>query len=326
MNKNDFIFPNQNFKGGDMRVGKNFISLLLVGILFISGCVEGTGLQALFGSMGEKRAAPNDVLMIEDLTVIPRPPIPADSEFEVSFLIKNIASAEEGVDEATNVGVYLYDWGRCKPLDEYGNEINKEIITYFEGKTIYPGAAEIVSWTFRAPSNFELGKMEGECPIRFKVNYDFSTYTTSDVTIITKEHLEELIRAGETPVVTPVQTQSSGPVKINIDVQADQPVRKGLTIPVIITVEDKGSGFYQKVPAGSLRITFPSDLDVTCDSNWFEKINDNTFTNSQDILLIRGKTPPLRCDLDSSKANIVAMKTYNIVGEFRFTYTIYGET
>ena len=293
-------------------------------IVFVSGCVEGQGLQSLFGSFGETKTAPSDVLLVDSMSVVPNPPITANSNFTIMFQVKNVGSAEEGTKEAKNVEVNLYDWGECEPLEGYANG---EVIRNLN--TIYPGGAEIVEWNLRAPSNQELGNMEGTCPIRFKVNYDYSAYTTSDLVLVSPDRLRQAAKSGETLTANPLQTQSRGPLKITIDVQADQPVRSDLTIPVIINVKDTGSGLYQCVPSDtdkSLIVKFPKDFDVSCDK-MKEVGQDNNkviFKNNVKLDLIKGKSVSVRCDLEFN-GDIKDMKTFNIIAEMDYTYPLYGD-
>jgi len=296
-------------------------------IVFVSGCVEGQGLQSLFGSFGETKTAPSDVLLVDSMSVVPNPPITANSNFTIMFQVKNVGSAEEGTKEAKNVEVNLYDWGECKPTDTIISGIGGSVVN--DLNTIYPGGAEIVEWDFKAPTNQELGNMEGTCPIRFKVNYDYSAYTTSDLVLVSEKRLKQAAKSGETLTANPLQTQSRGPLKITIDVQADQPVRSDLTIPVIISVKDTGSGLYQYVPNDtdkSLIVKFPKDFDVSCDK-MKETGQDNNkviFKNNVKLDLIKGKSVPVRCDL-TFNGNIEDMKTFNIIAEMNYTYPLYGD-
>jgi len=292
-------------------------------IVFISVCVEGQGLQGLFGSMGETKTAPNDVLLVDSMSVIPNPPITASSSFTITFQVKNIGSAEEGTEEAKNVEVVLYDWGECEPQEDHSSgEVTKQL------NTIYPGGAEIVDWNFKAPTNQELGNMEGTCPIRFKVNYSYSAYTTSDLVLVSEERLKQAAKSGETLTVNPLQTQSRGPIKISVDVQADQPVRSDLKIPVVITVRDTGSGLYQAVPNETLVVKFPSNFTVSCDkmNERGKKDDKKIYKNNRKLDLIKGKSVPVRCDMTFNGSSIEDMKTYNIIAEMNYTYPLYSDT
>jgi len=299
-----------------------FSILGLILIVFASGCVQGQGLEALFGSIGETKTAPSDVLLVKDMSLIPNPPIPASSNFTIMFQVKNIGSVEEGTKEAKNVKAVLYDWGECLPLTE---STNGEVVS--DLGTIYPGGAELVKWNFKAPSNQEIGNMEGICPIRFKIKYSYSAYTTSDLVLVSEYRIEQAAKSGETLTASPLTSQSRGPIKISVDVQATQPVRSDLTIPVIIMVDDTGSGMYESVPNKTLVVKFPSEFEVNCDKmNKYHTEGDKLiFKNTRELQLIKGKSVPVRCSL-TYKGSIKDMKTFNIIAEMNYTYPLCGET
>lgn len=311
------------------------VVFLLAPVVFVSGCVEGGDLQSIFSSLTgqqETVVAPKDVLLIQDIQVIPSPPITAstgsiDSTFTLTFQVVNIGEAQEGSKEADLVKVYGYDWGRCEPRDAIVNDM----IQGLQGQetsdiSIFPGGgAEIVQWEFKAPTNEDLGRMEGKCPIRFKLQYQFDAHTTSDIAVVSKQRLIEASRAGQTISVTPVQTQSRGPIKISVNYDTKQPVAEDLVIPVIIKVHDVGSGMYEKVPNGILEVDFPFPDDwVTC-YNFDMEPDSGKWKNQKEIPLIKGETPIIRCDINTQNINIEDIKTYNIRADMTYTYTLYGE-
>lgn len=324
------------------------VVFLLSSVIFISGCVEGGSFQSIFASLtgeGETVVAPKDVLLIENIQVIPNPPITANSTFALTFQVINIGETQEGAKEAKDVHVIAYDWGRCWPADDNGDTLPESTIEIYgigedpqsdKSTTIYPGGgAELIEWKFKAPDNDDLGRMEGKCPIRFKVVYKFDAHTTSDISVINRDRLVEASRAGETISVAPVQTQSRGPIKISVDFETSQPIDENLIIPAIIKVRDEGSGMYEKVPIDKLEIHFPRDFKViSCHpSTWMEWSGSSstgyTVINSVgEIPLIKGESPPIRCDLmiDQDVANIKDIKTYSVRAYIKdYEYPLYEE-
>jgi len=316
--------------------GKEFLlaSLcLLIPIIFVSGCLQGPGMQMIFGSMGEEKEAPPDVLNIQSLAVIPNPPITSNSNFEVTFQVVNVGSAEQGDKVAKNVKAFIYDWGLCKPIDDQENIIQDKEIPGIEGQPvdIYPGGAEIISQNFRTPTNEELGNMQGRCPIRFRVEYDYDAHSTTTLTLISDKRLREAARAGETISVTPTTTKSRGPIKIDLSIDATQPIRSDMVIPVTIKVEDVGSGLYQQVDPNTLVISFPGDFDVTCyPEEWMSGAitvgSEKKVKNIKPITLVKGETPAIRCDLRYQGPEITNMKTFTVRADMDYTYKLYGDT
>ncbi len=303
------------------------IVFILSPVIFVSGCVEGGGMQSVFESLGivetETVKAPTDVIVVEDIEVIPNPPVSAstettDSTFTISFIVTNIGLTDEGAKAAEDVYATVYDWGRCDEVD-ISNDIG--------GATIYPGGgAELVEWQFKAPTNEDLGRMEGKCPIRFKVEYEYDSYTTSDIAVIDHDRLINANRAGEKISITPVQTQSRGPLKIEMLFETQQPVDENLVIPAIIRIHDEGSGMYEEVPSGVFSVEFDNGLTVnSCHPvNWINVVSDTEIVNDAPIPLIKGVSPPIRCDLQS--ADISDIKTYKAVAKLEdYVYPLYEE-
>ena len=303
------------------------IIILLIPVLFVSGCVEGGDIFSAFTGQQKTVSASKDVLEVQDIQAIPDP-VTADSTFTITFKVTNVGDASEGSKEARDVQVTAYDWGRCHPLDKNGKEITDASIDAFsEPAVIYPGSSEVVEWNFRAPTNEELGRMDGNCPIRFKVNYTYDAYTTADLSIISRERMKGAYRSGESVTVSPVQTQSRGPIKIDLSFDVQQPVTEGLVVPVLVKVKDVGSGMYNKVENGKLELKFPNDLadKVTC-YNFNMSGSNGIFKNNKEIPLIGGETPVIRCDINTKDLNVRDIKTYNIRAQIiGYQYPLYEE-
>ena len=317
-----------------MRIKELLAVVLLVSsIVFISGCVSGPGMEMIFGSMGEQKTAPTDVIKVQSLTVIPTQPITSNSNFEVSFQVINVGVAEEGDKAAKNVKVYIYDWGLCDPIDKNENAIYSDEIIGIVGQPvdIYPGGAEMVSQDFKTPTNEELGNMQGRCPIRFRVEYDYDAHTTTTLTLVSDDRLKEAARAGESLTTSSSTTKSRGPLKIDFSVDATQPIRSDSVIPVTIKVEDVGSGLYQQVGQNELVLSFPKEFDITCyPDEWMSGVSTNgelkIVRNEKPITLIKGTTPAIRCDLRYQGPAVTNMKTFTLRADMDYTYKVYGDT
>ena len=306
------------------------LALAVFSMVFISGCVGGfPGFR--FGSAGTTIEAPDDVLLIKNAQVVPTPPIQARSTFDLTFLVENTGDAETG-KEAENVTVYGYDWGRCHNTTPASNPGLVGIPG--QPTTIYPGGgASLIEWTFQAPSNDELGRVQGVCTIRYKVGYDFTAFTVTDLSIIDEDRLREANRAGETITVTPVTSKSKGPLKIAIDVGADQPARESTStnpsvVPINIRIDDRGAGFIEGrgIGAGKLKVEFPPDFEgkVNCDSNSWNNPTSRTPTNKNVLPFIKKQTPPLRCDITAP--DVADLKTFAIRAEMDYRYELFDET
>lgn len=406
-----------------------FPLIAVFSLVFISGCVQ---FEGLFGGAGTTVEAPDDVLIIKNAVVVPQPPIPADSNFDLSFEVVNTGEAETG-KEATGVRVYAFDWGRCKPVapncqaavvptqqfsivfvstslpsfgvDFEGKEIsvasfasasevgfkvsgggseetknvriNEEQringlyirfdrIESYGGDTysiwftastsslstvseredtvcvrsdgqlvgipgqptpIFPGeGSRLVEWEFKAPTNDELGRVQGRCIVKYKVGYDFKAFTIAELVIIDEERLKQLGRAGERATAEPLTSKSKGPIKIDIQIGSKQPVRENSTVPLNFVVEDKGNGVMREIPAGKLVIRFDSQFasKVSEDQSVWQRVSDTVFTNKGPVLFIKKKTPPMRIDIVAP--DVADSRTFTINAVMEYRYELFDET
>ncbi len=85
--------------------------LLLFVVVFVSGCITDDAFQGMFGpqqsNVNEESA---DLITVQNINIIPNPPISADDTFEISFEVKN----NDETHSVDNVVVDLYDSGLCE--------------------------------------------------------------------------------------------------------------------------------------------------------------------------------------------------------------------
>jgi hypothetical protein len=309
---------------------KKFVLGLFL-ILLVSGC---TGMPDIFkglipsGDNVNKTELSPDLVVIQNLNVIPTPPINAGDEFSVSFEIKN----QDEVNEIKNVKYTLFDYGLCKPPDS-GTE---GTINNFA-----PLQTEFKEWTFTSPSNDEIAYLPNKCPIRFKVNYTFNATSQIDVDIISKSRLTQLQRAGTPPSFTPSLSIGRGPVKIYLSFGASLPARDNSSLPIFISVEDKGSGLFKEITnytqseVKSLTLKVPDDFNISsCDK--FDPrgtvseggVTYKLYRNKDVIPIIKKKSPQLRCSFTTPNSTAIndLEKTYFITASLEYDYDITGET
>lgn len=303
---------------------KTILTLFL--IIAISGCTMPGALEQLMPGYTEqevKELSP-DVLTIKSLTVIPPPPINADDQFSVSFIIANL----DEIKDVENTSYQLFDSGLCNHVS--GNDP----YNYFFGDFV-PLEERFFEWTFNAPTNDDIAHLSTKCPIRFKVNYDMDSTSQIDLSVITDERLKELQRAGESISFIPTLTLGRGPLKVKISFGASMPIRastkdKAIKLPIYLVIEDKGTGLYTKVPDGKLTLKIHSDFDrIGKDCDKFNYVTTSEgysyYTNNDPISIIRKKSPQLKCSFNSS-SNVDFEKTYYITAYLNYNYTITGET
>ncbi len=90
-------------------------ALGLIAIIFASACVQQLQTVPGFQSIAqtfkpETVEAPSDLIGTQNINLIPPSPVSADSDFSISYEVKNFDSAKE----VTNVDICVYDTGLCK--------------------------------------------------------------------------------------------------------------------------------------------------------------------------------------------------------------------
>lgn len=302
---------------------KSFVLALFL-VLLISGCA---GMPDIFGLGGggsnvNKTELSPDLVIIQNINVIPNPPIYAGDTFTVSFEVKN----QDDLNGVNDVKYSLFDSGLCNW--DSGDNTSGSV----SGGKLVPLQTELYQWTFKAPDNNLIAHLPAKCPIRFKVNYTYESNSSVDVDIISTERLKQLQRAGNTPSFTPSNVVGRGPIKIYFTFGSEMPVRSGNTLSVFINVVDKGSGLYGTIPSGDLSITFPLDLT---DPNCGEKFNcgsgrsavckNNKPSPIGDIPIIKKSSPQLRCIVNAS-STVTDEKTEYIIASLNYNYDVEGET
>jgi hypothetical protein len=92
---------------------KKIISMLIL-VMLVSGCV-GMDMFGLSSSKTEVKEQPPDVISIQNINILPTPPIIAGDQFSVSFELSNLEE-EKDVD----VGYRLMDDALCTLVSSSG--------------------------------------------------------------------------------------------------------------------------------------------------------------------------------------------------------------
>jgi hypothetical protein len=286
--------------------------LTLILILLVSGCTGMPDLFGLFPQKTEVKEKPPDVIVIQNVNVLPPPPINAGDQFSVSFELSN---QEEERD--VNVEYKLLDDGLCWTTSTTSDSIENFV----------PGQVEFIEWTFDTPSADEIAYISTKCPIRFNVNYKFEAISEIEANVITNTRYYQLQQSGEFKTFTPTLTVGRGPIKIYMEFGASLPIQNDSTLPVYVTVEDKGTGLLlTKIPTGDLKIEVPPGFDSEGCGDRFTCSGSECW-NTVNISMIKRKSPTFRCSFTTPSAgtglNEVSLeKTYFISAHLNYTYDV----
>ena len=293
--------------------------LNLILILLISGCV-GSDIFSLFGGKKtEIKEFPSDVIVIQNINVLPSPPINTDDQFSVSFELNN-QEEKDNVD----INYELLDDGLCRTDSiTLGTPVSID--------DFVPGQTEFIEWTFDTPSSMDIGYLTTKCPIRFKVGYSFEAFSEIEVNVISDDRYNQLKQTGNFTTITPVIVVGRGPIKIYMEFGAALPIRTARTLPVYVTVEDKGAGLLTEIPERKLVIEIPDDFTFelgSCGGRFECSTVDgaNICYNIQPLSIIKRKTPAFKCSFTTPTADdVVLEQTYFISAFFNYDYEVIEE-
>ena len=181
---------------------------------------------------------------------------------------------------------------------------------------------EFVEWTFRTPTAEDLVHINSKCPVRFKVSYSFDAISEMEVDVISKAKYDQLQQSGEFQTFVPTLSLGRGPLRIILEFGASQPIKTDTTLPIYVTVEDKGTGLYATIPDGALNLTVPAGFSLEGCGDRFG-CTGSTCSNSGNIMMIEKKSPTFRCSLRTPSEGTVAFeKVYIIESGLHYTYDI----
>jgi len=302
---------------------KRLLLPLLILVVLTAGCVDlDDFFQGTFRP--ETTELPPDTMVIKDARVIPTPPVNAQDQFTVYFIIKN----QDELREVEDVQLQLYDYGMCELISSSPSLVHSAGTYSTEFDVFVPDQEETVEWIFKAQSGDQMGYLEKTCPIRWKVTYDFTSLSQINVQVISNERLRDLQREGQTPTFTPVQTIGRGPVKIYFNFGTNLPIRTSTEtdsiLPIYINVTNKGRGIFSEVPEEALKIYVPDDFEVvSCPKFTYD---DGAYVNNEPLPLINKKSPQYRCSFKMPTDDTVPVdKTYYINANMTYSYDITGE-
>jgi hypothetical protein len=292
--------------------------ILLISVLIISGCVgmpDIFNLSSLTGTQKTKvKEQPLDVITVQNINTLPKPPINAGDQFSISFDVTNV---EEERDVKT-VGYELLDTGLCT---YYSGDAEEKSFTTATLPFV-PKQDEFVEWTFQAPNAEDLAYINSKCPVRFKVSYSFDAISEIEVDVISTDKYNQLQQSGEFQTFVPTLSLGRGPLRINMEFGASLPIKANTVLPVYVTIEDKGTGLYATIPYHALNLTVPTGFTWEGCGERFECSGNTCYNNDVNgIMMIERKSPTFRCSFRTPDT-VTIEKIYNIVAALDYTYDI----
>jgi len=293
---------------------KKIILGSLILVLFVSGCIDinNLGLSncdipfiCQQNTVNVTKLGP-DILVIQNINVIPKGSVRPKDEFSVYFQVKN----QEENDIVSNVRYSLFDTGLCSFSG--GTPINPKTIPpqLWDDGNFAPAETKQGDWSFSAPSLEDIANLRTVCPIKFKITYNYTSRSQVDIGLIDDVRLKELQRSGKDVSYSTNLNIGRGPIKIYFDFGGTLPARNNSNLSFYVRVVDEGSGLYTTIPKGKLSIQAPNMnsarpfQNLECVSDYFGICSQNggvwMCSNSQKVIpLISKKTFDIKCTLET---------------------------
>ncbi len=310
------------------------IILALVSVVFVSGCIDqGDLFSGLVGPSGvDTETLSTDILSVKNVNIIPTPPITSGSSFTLTFEVENV----DDINTVKDVEITKVDSGLCE-FDRSNDEYKGD-----DAVTLVPQQVQYVEWIFNAPSQEKTGNLPVACPIKYKVAYDFEANSQVDFSVMSKEKLETLQRAGESPSFKSSQVVGRGPVKVFFDFGAAQPVKESTPFQMYLTIKDQGTGLIEggDIGSGDLILIVPKHMAaektqdlvpgttlICYDQFKLKGLTDDdnaVFENTEEIPIVKRKSPKIVCEFKSPSQGRMDSdeRTYYFTAKLGYRYFI----
>ena len=208
------------------RLGKiALICSLMIAIILFSGCTAddlpiGGELCTKIGICEKKVIEEKpEVILIENINVMPSTEVKANELVDVYVTIKN----KDPEKEIKGVNATISNPGDFECL-------NCSFII-----TMHPLQPKTLHFRLRAP-NFK-GTMHVPETLTFTVTFDYDSHTTKSIWLIGKNTYREYLESGRKVPITLSESKSKGPVRIDLEVDAEQPIPVG---PIAVCTKEGG--------------------------------------------------------------------------------------
>ncbi|MCD6367532.1 MAG: hypothetical protein J7L45_00425, partial [Candidatus Aenigmarchaeota archaeon] len=271
------------------------VSLLLVILVFTSGCVNFNG---KLGILGITPSGPNytesENLLI-NAEVFPSEVI-GGKEASLYFDVSN-----KGTTTINDFDLVFTD------LCEFtGNGLEKKI------SVLKPGDMEQWNWKIKSRHvNFPM-----TCTLRYDVSYRTNSSARYDIAAVSEEEQERLLRKGEMNNIQLHYYKSKTPVEINMWMSEEQPVVENSTFYLYIKLNNVGSGYVDKIPAGQGKLTYPKFLEmVSCDDY------DKDGNLKRDLKFYKGETKTSTCKFRVKEGTVISdIGSFSVKINYKYMY------
>jgi len=231
-----------------MKKNNYFFSLLVLSVVFVSGCID---LGGIFGSNVinvQQTTIPNserDPLIIKSATTLPTGLVLPDQDVKLITILQN----KDNLKIAHNVFVDLFNPSIFKCIYPDGSFaggrpcVTEDIkFSRANWNNLLPGEESQVIFNLKSPSENEIAGIKQTTTLDYKASYDFESSLSYVVPVVDVQEIISRQQANEKTTVQISKSHSTGPVQIDAELQGAQYILDGQKAVMLFKIKNVGSG------------------------------------------------------------------------------------
>lgn len=153
------------------------------------------------------------------------------------------------------------------------------------------------------------------CQVRFRANYSASLIAAQDIIVLSESEFLDEQRSGKINERAAQFVSTDNPLKITVSFSDPQPFEDAVDEFMYIDYSNTGSGDLEKLDSGSVSMTAPNNVKISCD----DYITDgNALTLNRDLTFINGNAKKSTCKLTTKAGQPVDSKTLQITANYLY--------
>lgn len=268
--------------------------LLVIPVILIAACVQLPWQRAQVGpAQGVAEITDPDILV--QVSAFPTE-VRGGRNISVTWNLTNRQVANSLAD----VNVDVYD--QCL----FSGDATKHLLE------LRAGRSQTWSWKWTSQET----PFERDCAIKFKVNWTSDATIVQDINVLSDTEYYTREQAGTLADLSGLMTSTTNPVSITLRFSDPLPWLTGSTVYMYIDVADTGNGLISKLPAGSINISVPSNLDAVCDG--YRQVSEGLWSLDRDLNFVNKAAPSLTCTFNTTTNKPVSTGTLGLTANYKY--------
>ncbi len=153
------------------------------------------------------------------------------------------------------------------------------------------------------------------CQIRFRANYSSILVAAQDIIVLSDSEFLTEQRSGKIGERVAQFASTDNPLKITTSFSEPQPFEDASDEFMYIEYSNTGSGVLEKLEKGSVVMTAPGNVKISCDDYG---LNGNKLTLNRDLTFINGRAKKSTCKLTTQALQPADSKTLQLTANYLY--------